>query len=437
MSLRKVLGGSARRGIVVTVIAVLALAVAGLADREVLTSNRPHSQAERRVAKPSVSKMFDYQATLLVVGDSYATTYPSLVASKMDWNLAQDVRDGTGFVGGADNASTRRVPFIDRLGPDAATYHVDYVLVDGGRSDLGEPPEAVEMAAETYVKKVHSKWPKAKVVMVLPTVADPGVAPKYADVAHAVRRAAESARAGVIDPVLQGWFRDVDAKSLLARDGIHLNENGYTYYGGKIVDNLRQMFDNKPTMLVVGDSYPGGTGDPRFVTYPFLVSRKMGWNVFLDAQGNTGFVHGFDKVSPPRVPFIDRLGRDVATYHVNYVLIDGGRSDLGDPPEVVVAAAGRYIKDVHSAWPNAKIIVVLPALAMPDVAPNYAAVAEGIRRVAESVGAHVIDPVEQGWFRDSGAKALLWRDGFDLNGDGNIYYADKIIENLKRMGFGS
>ena len=48
--------------------------------------------------------------------------------------------------------------------------------------------------------------------------------------------------------------------------------------------------------------------------------------------------------NPERVPFIDRLGGDAATYHVDYVLIDGGRNDLGEPPELVVAAADEYIK---------------------------------------------------------------------------------------------
>ena len=46
-----------------------------------------------------------------------------------------------------------RVPFIDRLDADAATYHVDYVLIDGGRHDLGEPPESVVAAADEYIRK--------------------------------------------------------------------------------------------------------------------------------------------------------------------------------------------------------------------------------------------------------------------------------------------
>jgi hypothetical protein len=201
-----------------------------------------------------------------------------------------------------------------------------------------------------------------------------------------------------------------------------------------VVPSLGTMFDYKPTLLIVGDSYAD--------TYPDLVADKMGWSLALDAQDGTGFVHCLDVEArhvqyidppPPRVPFIDRLDRDTATYNADYVLIDGGRSDMWEPPESVVAAADEYIKNVHSDWPKAKIIVLLPAYATPDVAANYSAVAEGLRHTAENVGAYVIDPVEQGWYRDIDVRPLQ-KDRIHLNDHGEIYYARKVIENLEHMG---
>jgi hypothetical protein len=201
-----------------------------------------------------------------------------------------------------------------------------------------------------------------------------------------------------------------------------------------MVPSLGAMFDYKPTLLIVGDSYAD--------TYPDLVADKMGWSLALDAQDGTGFVHCLDvsprhvdyiNPPPPRVRFIDRLDRDAATYNADYVLIDGGRSDIGEPPESVVAAAEEYIENVHSKWPKAKIIVLLPAYATPDVAANYPAVAEGLSRAAENVGADVIDPVEQGWYRDIDVRTLQ-KDRIHLNDTGEIYYARRVIENLKRMG---
>ena len=433
MSLRNTLRGC-HRGIQVTVVGALVSVVGGLVYYELPGTDRPHSPAELRNVAADVSTMFDYKPTLLVVGDSFAVTYPDLVADKMGWNLALDAQGGTGFVHGVDDASPPHRRFIDRLDRDAATYHVDYVLIDGGRSDVGEPPEQVVAAADEYIKNTQSHWPKAKIILMLPAYATPDVAANYPAVAEGLRRAAESAGAYVVDPVAQRWYSDIDVKPLLLQDGIDLNDYGQTYYAKKIVENLKQMFPDKPTLLVVGDSDAGGV-DSRIVNYPQLVADKMGWNLALDAQGGTGFVHGVDDASPPHRPFIDRLDRDAATYqyHVDYVLIDGGRNDLGESPERAAAAADEYVKKVHSHWPDAKIILMLPAYATPDAPANYPAVAEGLRRAAESVGAHVIDPVAQRWYRDVDVKPLARLDGVDLNGDGQIYYAKKIVDNLKPL----
>jgi GDSL-like Lipase/Acylhydrolase family len=249
MSLRNTLGG-VRRGIHVAVVAALVTIVGGLTYRELRGIDRPYSQAEPRAVVPSVSRMFDYKPTLLVVGDSYADTYPDLVADKMGWSLALDAQDGSGFVHCVDNRSIWRglyidplpppVPFIDRLDRDVATYRADYVLIDGGRSDLGEPPEPVVAAADEYIKDVHSHWPNAKIIIMLPATATPDVAANYSVVAQGLRRTAESVGAYVVDPMAQGWYRDINVKAL-QKDSIHLNDNGEIYYAGKIIENLKQM----------------------------------------------------------------------------------------------------------------------------------------------------------------------------------------------------
>jgi hypothetical protein len=241
MSARNTLRG-ARRGIHVTVVAALASTVVGLAFHELRSTEPPRSQAEPHDVAPLVSMKFDYKPTLLVVEDSYAVTYPELVADRMGWSLALDAQDGTGFVRGIDNHDPARVPFIDRLDGDAATYHVDYVLIDGGRNDLGEPPEPVVAAADEYVKKVRSDWPSAKIVVMLPASATPDETANYPAVADGLRRTAESVGAYVIDPVAQGWYRDIDVKPLLGQDGIHLvGTVGETYCADKIIENLKHM----------------------------------------------------------------------------------------------------------------------------------------------------------------------------------------------------
>ena len=436
MSARNTLRGKRRR-IQVTIIAALAAVAVGLATYELRSTEGSHSQADLHVA-PVASMKFDHRPSLLVVGDSYAATYPYAVADKMGWSLALDTRDGTGFVGRSDEHPTAGVPFIDRILGDAATYHVDYVLIDGGRNDLDLEPERVVAAADDYIDKVHLTWPKAKIVIILPTYATPDVTSNYPAVAEGLSRAAANVGGYVIDPVAQRWYSsDVDAKGL--GSSAHLYPVGDSYYADKVVANLKQMFDPKPTLLVAGDSFAAGVGDPNNLTYPYLLAAKMGWNLALDAQGGTGFASGIDSLSPPTVPFIDRLGRNEATYnhHVEYVLVDGGRSDLGLPPEQTVAAADEYIKKVRSDWPNAKIIIILPNFPTPVVAENYPAVAQGLRSTAESVAAEVIDPKAQHWYSDIDGKTLMWRDGAHLNAKGDTYYADKVSDSLKQMGLGS
>jgi GDSL-like Lipase/Acylhydrolase family len=248
MSTRNAVRG-VHRGIHVAVVVALVSLVSGLVYHELRGTDRPHSQAKPHDAVPSLAAMFEYKPTLLIVGDSYADTYPDLVADKMGWSLALDAQDGTGFVRCLDVAPRHvqyidppppRVPFIDRLNRDAATYRADYVLIDGGRSDLWEPPETVAAAADEFIKTVHSDWPNAKIIILLPAFATPEVAANYDAVAQGLRRTAESVGAYVIDPVAQGWYRDVDARSL-QKDRIHLSNNGEIYYAHKVIENLKQM----------------------------------------------------------------------------------------------------------------------------------------------------------------------------------------------------
>jgi hypothetical protein len=232
----------AHRGIQLAAVAALASTVVGLALHELRSTEPPRSQIEAHDVTPLVSMKFDYKPTLLVVRDSYAATYPDLVADGMGWTLAVDGEDGTGFVRGGDKQEPWRVPFSNRLDGDAATYHVDYVLIDGGRNDLDEPPEPVVAAADEYIKKVRADWPKAKIVILLPASAAPDEKPNYPAVADGLRRTAETVGARVIDPVAEGWYRDIDVTPLLSQDGIRLvGDLGETYCAGKIIESLKQM----------------------------------------------------------------------------------------------------------------------------------------------------------------------------------------------------
>ncbi len=200
------------------------------------------------------------------------------------------------------------------------------------------------------------------------------------------------------------------------------------------VPSIGSMFDYKPTLLIVGDSFAGGTGDPTFRPYPYLLGDRLGWNLNVDAQGGTGFVNAAGDRNARGVPFIDRLARDEQLYNADYVLIDGGRNDLGLPPVEVIPAADEYMKRAHAAWPKAKIIVILPSYVSAEEAANYYAVSAAMRRSAEEVNAYVMDPVAEGWYRGKDLAPLFWKDGVHLNAAGNEYYVSRIIDDLRAMG---
>lgn len=232
-------GRSVRRWVLLNVAVVLALLVGGLLYFQLESIYRPRKPSEYSelaswVSPPSLLTMFDYQPTLLAVGDPPDVIYPYLVANKMGWSLAAYAQDRADFVHGADNLA----PSLERA---ATIYPVDYVLVDCGFNDLGEAPDAVTAAAEQYIKDVRSKWPTATVIVVLPAAFTSETVQDRPDVADGLRRMADRVGARVIDPAAQQWFRSVGMTPLLAPDGVHLNDTGQEYYAEKIVASLRQM----------------------------------------------------------------------------------------------------------------------------------------------------------------------------------------------------
>jgi lysophospholipase L1-like esterase len=194
--------------------------------------------------------------------------------------------------------------------------------------------------------------------------------------------------------------------------------------------------DRSPTLLVVGDSFAAGTGDPRFPTYPTLVANRMGWNLRLDAKGATGFLPGDETEPRDAMPFIQRLPYDAVSFHADYILVDGGRNDLGKLPDKATAAMDEYLKQLRAYFSQATIIVMLPSYATPAVADNYPVISPALISSAQSIGAYTIDPVAEGWYRDIDLGPLLGPDGVHLNAAGNLYYADRIVDSLSRLGIG-
>ncbi|MDT5009062.1 MAG: hypothetical protein QOH57_679 [Mycobacterium sp.] len=198
------------------------------------------------------------------------------------------------------------------------------------------------------------------------------------------------------------------------------------------------LYQRNPTLLVVTDSM-GAPPDPTITTaYPDVLAEKMGWNVVVDSVGGRGFMPndlsnvGINRLVPP---VMETLKYDADQYRADYVLVDTGRNDLGGKePGDVTAAADQYLTALRAAYPNAKIIVMLPSYISPLKADLYPLVGQPLRQSAERIGAMVLDPVSENWYEGVDLKPFLYKDNFHLNDAGAQFYAQKIIDGLGKLG---
>lgn len=195
-------------------------------------------------------------------------------------------------------------------------------------------------------------------------------------------------------------------------------------------DTMSSLFATQ-SLLIVGDSFPGGTGDPDIETYPEILSRITGWNVRVDAQGGTGFVNSFGST----VPLIERLDSDRRRFTPNFILVDAGRNDLGIDPVKVTQAAQAYFDRLTQSFPGVRIAIIMPSYVTKVPADNYVYLRNGLQAIADKIGAGVIDPVKESWYTDIDLKSLLIYDGVHFNAAGNKFYADKIGKRLRELGF--
>jgi lysophospholipase L1-like esterase len=197
------------------------------------------------------------------------------------------------------------------------------------------------------------------------------------------------------------------------------------------------LFDRNATLLVITDSMGGGIGDGTIKRWPDVLADNMHWNVVVDAMGARGFLPtDASNVGVPRPvpPFIDALKYDADTYRADYIIVDGGRNDLGKDPDLFAPAYDEYMTALRSYYPQAKIISLVPSYITPQRAELYEANSAAVRQSAEKVGAYVLDPFAEGWFENIDLAPLLWTDGVHLNGAGAEYYAQEIVDGMRRLG---
>lgn len=195
------------------------------------------------------------------------------------------------------------------------------------------------------------------------------------------------------------------------------------------------FFSPNPTVLIITDSIGGGVS-PDIKRYPDVLADQLNWNLVLDAVGARGFLPndlssiGINKVV---APFMDSLKFDISHYKADYIILDGGRNDLGRDPQLFAKAYDDYLTALRQAYPNAKIVCLIPAYLNPQPAQLYPMAADSVHQSAEKNGAYVLDPIAEGWYQRDMAP-LLWNDGIHPNAEGATYYAKRIIDDMVKLG---
>lgn len=194
-----------------------------------------------------------------------------------------------------------------------------------------------------------------------------------------------------------------------------------------------------PTLLVIGDSYVAGIGDPRITPYPGLLTPLLGYQTVIDGQGGTGFLNDGNKVSivgkPKTQKAIDRLDHNFETFDVDYLVVDLGRNDLATEPSIVKPYVLAYFAKLRKLWPTQKLAIVIPTYITAEVASTVVAMRSLLYEIAGTYRAVVVDPVSRGWYRDRPLKPLLGSDNVHPSQQGNDFYAAKVAKSMLAQGF--
>ncbi|OBF16541.1 SGNH/GDSL hydrolase family protein [Mycobacterium sp. ACS4331] len=198
-----------------------------------------------------------------------------------------------------------------------------------------------------------------------------------------------------------------------------------------------------PAVLFIGDSYTQGVSTPD-LSYGCMAATRLGWECNIAAQSATGYVSGGPGNRLPAAEygrastsFVERLPRLHELYRADFVVLDGGRNDLQFDMNAVMLAFSYTVTQVIDAWPNSRIVVIVPwFLADPVLRPGAFAGRTAGEEFAAALASSptfakvdLIDPGALGWFVGADVTRLT-DDGIHPNFEGAKRIADLLTAAL-------
>lgn len=198
---------------------------------------------------------------------------------------------------------------------------------------------------------------------------------------------------------------------------------------------------NRPTMLVIGDSYVAGTGRDE-LSYGCMAAARMGWFCKVAASPGTGYISGGPgnrfqlQYLDESTSFNERLAGLALKYQPNVVVLDGGRNDLFAPPDAVYNVMVSTIQNVQRTWPDATVVFVRPRfLSRPGDDLGYGDALIARLQADRSIRPMLVisDPIGTLVGRDTAG--LVIDDGIHPTRQGEMVMASALYDNLLALGF--
>lgn len=209
--------------------AILAVAVTiTLTSGAITARSAPDYVAPTDAPTPAIPQPMPLAVFL---GDSYTqgvggggVTWPDLVGSSQGWDVDNLGLGGTGYLRTAGAKGCGRAFCGDYQEASAEIIGMpSYIFVSGGRNDLGLPVPDLGKAADSLFADLQTRFPQAKIFVILPWFDDDPPPSSPADFITALKAAANKHGVTIIDTG-QPLF---EKSELISDDGIHPNADGY------------------------------------------------------------------------------------------------------------------------------------------------------------------------------------------------------------------